>query len=203
MKLSLLVATAGKTEGKLIPITVPQFLIGRDPQCHLRPSSQVISKKHCTLFVRDGKAYVRDLDSTNGTFVNDQQIEGEVELANNTTLKLGPLTFVVRIETTTPVDKPTPVPRAKPPIALDDEAAVAEMLNDIQEEDQAELVEEMPVESGGSDSDSTMIEIPVQAEAEDKTALKPPPKAAEEKPVANTQSAAEAILAKYSRRNRR
>src|SRR4051794_14148341 len=35
MKLSLEVLTPGKGEGKIIPITLSQFLIGRDPQCHL------------------------------------------------------------------------------------------------------------------------------------------------------------------------
>ena len=48
MKLSLLVLTPGKMEGKSIPITIPQFVIGRDPQCNLRPASALISKRHCT-----------------------------------------------------------------------------------------------------------------------------------------------------------
>ena len=39
MKLSLVVLTAGKQEGKVLPIGLQQFLIGRDPQCHLRPAS--------------------------------------------------------------------------------------------------------------------------------------------------------------------
>ena len=37
MKLSLLVMTPGKQEGKTIEIKLPQFLVGRDAQCHLRP----------------------------------------------------------------------------------------------------------------------------------------------------------------------
>jgi hypothetical protein len=49
MKLSLVVLTPGKMEGKSIPITLSQFLIGRDPQCHLRPASALVSKRHCAL----------------------------------------------------------------------------------------------------------------------------------------------------------
>jgi hypothetical protein len=45
MKLSLIVLTPGKMEGKTIPIRLPQFLIGRDPQCHLRSASSLISKR--------------------------------------------------------------------------------------------------------------------------------------------------------------
>jgi hypothetical protein len=37
MKLSLVVLTPGKGEGRM-NLYLPQFLIGRDPQCHLRPA---------------------------------------------------------------------------------------------------------------------------------------------------------------------
>ena len=45
MKLSLVVLTTGKPETKEIPITLPQFLIGRDPKCNMRPASAVVSPK--------------------------------------------------------------------------------------------------------------------------------------------------------------
>src|SRR2546426_1922626 len=111
MKLSLTVLTAGKSVGKAIPITLSQFIIGRDPQCHLRPASPMISKRHCALLLRGPKAFVRDLSSTNGTFVNDEPVKGEQTLADGDRLKLGPLAFLVRMEeATVPVDKPTPIP---------------------------------------------------------------------------------------------
>src|SRR5690348_245864 len=114
MKLNLVVLTSGKQEGKALPIGLPQFLIGRDPQCHLRPASAAISKRHCALIQRDGKVFVRDFDSTNGTFVNEQPIKGEVELHNDDKLKVGPLNFAVRIEAGTAVNRPTPPPPTKP-----------------------------------------------------------------------------------------
>jgi pSer/pThr/pTyr-binding forkhead associated (FHA) protein len=116
MKLSLLVLTPGKGEGKVIPITLPQFLIGRDPQCNLRPASPVISKRHCAVILRDSQAFLRDFDSTNGTFLNDQPVKGEVELKHDDRLKVGPLEFLVRLVPTAaaaPVDQPTPVPPLK------------------------------------------------------------------------------------------
>src|SRR3954471_10782063 len=103
MKLSLLVLTAGKQEGKSLEIKLAQFLVGRDPQCQLRPASPMISKRHCALIQRDGKVFVRDFGSTNGTHVNDEPVQGERELANNDQLKIGPLLFGVRIEAGTPV----------------------------------------------------------------------------------------------------
>jgi pSer/pThr/pTyr-binding forkhead associated (FHA) protein len=117
MKLNLVVLTPGKTEGKAILVTLSQFLIGRDPQCHLRPASAVISKRHCALLTREEQVFLRDFGSTNGTFVNDQPVKGEVELHNGDRLKVGPLLFQVRLEASVPVNEPTPVPPTKVPAA--------------------------------------------------------------------------------------
>src|SRR3954466_4610239 len=110
MKLSLVVLSEGKVSGQAIPIKLPQFLIGRDPQCHLRPASPVISKRHCALITRNGKVFVRDFESTNGTFVNDVRVENQRELKNNDVLKIGPVVFKVQLEVPVAVDKPTPLP---------------------------------------------------------------------------------------------
>jgi len=106
---------AGKQEGKVLAITLSQFVIGRDPQCQLRPASAMISKRHCALVQRDGKAFVQDFGSTNGTFINDQPVQGEAELHNNDQLKIGPLQFEVRITQDAPAAKgATPKPPTKP-----------------------------------------------------------------------------------------
>src|SRR5437764_7404431 len=107
MKFSLLVMTPGKQEGKAIEVKLSQFLIGRDPQCHLRPASPMISKRHCALIQREGKVFVRDFDSTNGTLVNDQPVKGEIELHHDDQLKVGPLLFAVRLEASAAVNRPT------------------------------------------------------------------------------------------------
>jgi pSer/pThr/pTyr-binding forkhead associated (FHA) protein len=114
MKLSLEVLTEGKQKGKRLPISLSQFLIGRDVQCHLRPASPLISNRHCAVIQRDDKVFVRDFDSTNGTFVNDQPVKGEVELKHNDHLKVGPIAFTVMIEAASAVNRPTPPPPTKP-----------------------------------------------------------------------------------------
>jgi pSer/pThr/pTyr-binding forkhead associated (FHA) protein len=114
MKLSLVVRTTGPNQGKVLEIKLSQFVVGRDPQCHLRPASPMISKRHCAVLQREGKAFVRDFDSTNGTFVNNESVKGEVELHHGDELKLGPLLFEVCIEATAPVNRPTPPPPTKP-----------------------------------------------------------------------------------------
>lgn len=97
MKLSLVVSQ-GVHQGKVIPVPVAQFLIGRDEGCQLRPASAAISKKHCAILIKEGKVFVRDFESTNGTFVNDEQISGEIEVKSGDTVRVGPLEFQLKVE---------------------------------------------------------------------------------------------------------
>src|ERR1700722_11488679 len=113
MKISLMVLSAGKAAGKALPVNVAQFIIGRDPQCNLRPASAMISKRHCAVVVKSGQVSVRDFDSTNGTFVNETQIKGEVALKDGDILKVGPLSFKVVIEGQPAPSKPTPPPKPR------------------------------------------------------------------------------------------
>jgi pSer/pThr/pTyr-binding forkhead associated (FHA) protein len=126
MKISLTVMSAGKAAGKELPILVPQFLIGRDPQCNLRPASSMISKRHCAILVKNNEVFLHDFDSTNGTFLNDQPIKGEVPLKNGDVLKVGALSFKVVIDATAPAPKrPTPPPKPRTADIMDDDAAAA------------------------------------------------------------------------------
>jgi predicted component of type VI protein secretion system len=201
MKLSLVVLTEGKAAGQTIAVTLSQFLIGRDPQCQLRPASAIISKRHCALLTKNNKVFVRDFDSTNGTFVNEEQIKGERELKHDDQLKVGPLTFRVVIEGgPVPVNKPTPLPKVPAADASDDES-VAAMLLDLADESGG-----VPKGADGVPEGSTVMELPSPfgAEAPDPAAeaaksAKPPDK---KKDTGNTSEAAQAILQKYMRRQR-
>lgn len=202
MKFTLVVAD-GVHKGKVIPVPLPQFLIGRDPQCHLRPASAAISKRHCALLIRGTKVFVRDFRSTNGTFVNGQQIGNEQELHDGDELKLGPLLFRVKLETAVAVNEPTPRPRPVAAIAnADDDESVAAMLLGMDDAVNPGAVDEDSVPGG-----STVMEVPageaaVAAAEEQSTqpaAAKPEPA---KSATGNTSHAAKAILDKYLRRPR-
>lgn len=49
--------------------------LGRASDCDLRTSNICSSRHHCDLIVRNDRLFVRDLGSTNGTFVNGQPVE--------------------------------------------------------------------------------------------------------------------------------
>jgi pSer/pThr/pTyr-binding forkhead associated (FHA) protein len=92
-----LVVIGGKNHGREIPITQEEFLIGRAEGCHLRPASDRVSRKHCAIRKHEGRITVIDLNSTNHTFVNDEQITAERELKNGDRLKVGMLEFEVQL----------------------------------------------------------------------------------------------------------
>jgi predicted component of type VI protein secretion system len=198
MKLSLVVLNPGKMEGKAIPVGLAEFMIGRDPACHLRPTSQLISKRHCALLVKGNKVFVRDFKSTNGTLVNDRLVEGECELFHQDHLKIGPLEFRLLIEV--PVTAPTPAVKASA-ATTDDEAAAAMLLSLQDNPDTSPSAAN--VDSEGIPTGTTIMELPA---AQSPT---PPPGAekvdkaeAAKKAAGNTSSAAKAILEKYLRRPR-
>ena len=204
MKLSLVVTTAGKAHGQVIPITLAQFVIGRDPQCNLRPASALISKRHCAVLVKSGQVFVRDFDSTNGTFINDHPVKGEAPLQSGDVLKVGPLCFKVQIEGQASVSKPTPPPKA--PAGADDEEAAALLLG---------LHDDSATGPGGAatgdsevPSGSTVFDLPHPAGAAadgsgDPADKKPDAKKPDAKAAAVSASkAAESLLAKYTRRQR-
>jgi pSer/pThr/pTyr-binding forkhead associated (FHA) protein len=94
--LSLVVA-AGPHEGRTIPLVLP-FVIGRAAGCHLRPASALVSHEHCVIENRDGRAVIRDLRSTNGTFLNEDLLLADCPLNDGDEVQVGPLRFIVRIE---------------------------------------------------------------------------------------------------------
>lgn len=97
MQVSLKVI-GGKNDGKLIKISVPEFVIGRGETAHLRPQSDLISRAHCAVVVQDGKVLIRDMGSRNGTFVNETKLEGEVVAKVGDQLRVGRLIFEVVID---------------------------------------------------------------------------------------------------------
>jgi pSer/pThr/pTyr-binding forkhead associated (FHA) protein len=207
MKLSLVVLTPGKMEGKSIAITANQFLIGRDPECQLRPASALISKRHCAVILRGNQAFIRDFASTNGTEVNQERVDAERELHNDDHLKVGPLEFRVVLETSPAVDKRTPIPAAvapapAAPASSDDEAAAAMLLSLA---DDTSGGGNTGVDSEGIPTGSTVMEAAASSGTDETPAAdgKPADKAKAKVASGNTSSAAKEILEKYMRRPKR
>lgn len=70
-------------------ITDNPLTIGRDPAQALAIIQEaIVSKLHCSIFYRDGQVVIKDLNSTNGTYVNEEKI-GEQALQDHDVVYLG------------------------------------------------------------------------------------------------------------------
>jgi pSer/pThr/pTyr-binding forkhead associated (FHA) protein len=98
-----LVVIGGKRAGLEILISTPQCLIGRGEDCHIRPQSPLVSRRHCVISVHDGKnVTIEDCGSINGTFVNGEKVERQRELKNNDRIRIGSLEFEVQLSADRP-----------------------------------------------------------------------------------------------------
>jgi len=205
MKLSLVVTTPGKTQGATIPINLSQFLIGRDPQCNLRPASGLISKRHCVIVIRDNKIFLRDFDSTNGTFVNDQPVKNEVELQADDILKVGPLAFRVQVESTAPpsINQQTPPPPTKKIEEPSDDDSAAALLLSLHDDGDSGSAKPAPTEVPEGSTVMEIMAVDAEGKPIDTTkASQEKKEGAKPATLGNTSNAAKAILEKYMRRPR-
>lgn len=92
---------AGNKQGNSISLPQGKFLVGREEDCHLRPNSDLVSRHHCVFTVDEFSVRLRDLGSTNGTFVNGQRLVGAVNLKPGDRVLIGKLDFEVLIQEAT------------------------------------------------------------------------------------------------------
>ncbi|WP_439624509.1 FHA domain-containing protein [Gemmata sp.] len=200
MKVSLYVAS-GTHQGKVIPVTTQEFAIGRDRACHLRPASQAISKRHCGLVVRDGLVYLTDFGSTNGTLVNGVMVRSEeVEVPPGSTLTIGPLDFILRVDAEDEAGAPVPISGT----GTEAEQYVSAVADARSVENTAAMLLALDDEGGVRDG-STVTELPLQSAAETRVgdALPPAAKPDDKKKATSREemtAAAGAILRKLMRR---
>jgi pSer/pThr/pTyr-binding forkhead associated (FHA) protein len=82
---------------KEIPLSKVVTVLGRQTDCQLRIPSASVSRHHCEVVLGDGTVKVRDLGSSNGTFVNKQKVD-QKDLAPGDLLSIGGLVFILRVD---------------------------------------------------------------------------------------------------------
>jgi len=82
------------------------ILLGRGEEAKLRIQHDLVSRRHCELFEREGRVYVRDLGSTNGTFLNDEKVAASAEtvVPQGGMVRVGGLSFSVEYVLSAAVD---------------------------------------------------------------------------------------------------
>jgi len=88
-----LVVIHGEGLGKKYDLTDAPCRIGRAPNSDIVVDQDSVSRVHALVTNEDGRATVRDVGSTNGTFVNDEAVEGDARLRNGDLIKVGRTVF--------------------------------------------------------------------------------------------------------------
>lgn len=85
------VVQSGKYRGKRLKIVEPEIVFGRDESCRVRITSPDVSRYHCLIRQTETGWTVRDLGSSNGTWVNDAQLAGDRALQAGDLIRVGPM----------------------------------------------------------------------------------------------------------------
>jgi serine phosphatase RsbU (regulator of sigma subunit) len=65
-----------------------KVVLGRNPDCHIVIGGHAVSREHAHILRVQGKFFIEDRDSRNGTFVNNQQIAARTPLKDNDRIKI-------------------------------------------------------------------------------------------------------------------
>ena len=72
------------------PLSDGVWLIGRGDMCRIRFDFPDVSERHALLTVRGDKAFIEDLNSSNGTYVNGDLVDRPTELDGGMVVQIGP-----------------------------------------------------------------------------------------------------------------
>jgi diguanylate cyclase (GGDEF)-like protein len=87
-----LVVFYGQNLGKRYFVEHEEIIIGRSDSANIQVEQESVSRQHAKIATQDGRPRVVDLNSTNGTFVNDQPIE-DAELRDGDLIRVGQTIF--------------------------------------------------------------------------------------------------------------
>jgi hypothetical protein len=91
-----LVVTAGPLSGTRITLGEQAILIGRADDSTLVLTDDFASSRHARLTNRSGQWYVEDLGSTNGTYLDQQRVQGPLLVAPGQPIRIGQTVLELR-----------------------------------------------------------------------------------------------------------
>ncbi len=95
---------SGPLKGKRIELRDTVITIGRDPTETVQVLDQGVSRQHAQIYRAGEMCFIRDLGSTNGTFVNDQRIKEELLRAGDV-IRVGSTQLVFEDRAAAPAER--------------------------------------------------------------------------------------------------
>ncbi|MBN2021527.1 MAG: SpoIIE family protein phosphatase [Pirellulales bacterium] len=94
--MALLRAVVGLEPGQVFALEGESTILGRSPDCDIVLDVGAVSRQHARVSYVDGGYYIEDLNSRNGTYLNDRLVSGRQRLADNDRVRICDLVFAFR-----------------------------------------------------------------------------------------------------------
>ena len=85
------------SEIKTIETEKVEVTIGRNSNCDIHIDNLSVSKQHAKIFKQDGAYVIEDLNSTNGTYVNNRRVARAI-INNNDEINIGKHSLIIRFK---------------------------------------------------------------------------------------------------------
>lgn len=100
----LVILSEGMT-GRSHELTVEKTTVGRVEDNTLQIAEASVSSHHAEILLRGSEVVIKDLNSTNGTFINGEQVTGEAPLKPGQILRLGKIEMRLEAPGSAPASK--------------------------------------------------------------------------------------------------
>jgi len=192
-------------ERRDFPITKEVTVLGRKHTVDLRVPIPSVSREHFQIERTDDALVIRDLGSSNGTFVNNRRVQ-EVELSPGDVISVGQVHFTVVIDGEPDEIEPIKTvlspaagdvePTDEKPIAPDRVSELASAVAEIDDDehtlaDEDEDIDEMVTLLEADDDEDEAGETPTPPAPKGKSKAKPTERAEEPVPAADDDEAGE------------
>jgi pSer/pThr/pTyr-binding forkhead associated (FHA) protein len=148
---------------KDIDVTKEKNIIGRGEDADIRVPLLSVSRHHCEMELSGETLSVKDLGSSNGTYVNNQRIS-EATLKAGDRVVVGPVVFTVVIDGEPDAIEPVKTRGQK---LTQGSSQMANATGEDYDDDDEESVDPFAVLSAASDDDDDDDELPELAPADD------------------------------------
>src|SRR5437764_1088132 len=88
-----LVVIHGLDLGRKYDLMREQTVVGRSSKADIQVDQEAISRNHARFSITGARVSLKDLGSTNGTYVNDEMISTDMQLRNGDLVKIGRTIF--------------------------------------------------------------------------------------------------------------
>ncbi|HEX7557336.1 MAG TPA: FHA domain-containing protein [Leptolinea sp.] len=80
-----------------LDFNIPEVIIGREPLCNFAIPDETVSSRHARLSYHHNQWWLEDLNSTNGTFLNDDRVYTPTVVISGDEIRCGQIVLKISI----------------------------------------------------------------------------------------------------------